>query len=105
MDITLRIQGIANDLAQNLQDRAAYLHREYLDAKALAEKKRAEFEAADDALNRLKSFRPLIGGKVQCPYCRVFDDKSGSLYAIGRDPESDTIEDRFRCDGCERVLP
>jgi len=105
MDLTRSIQQIANDLAEDLQGRAAHLQREYLNAQAEADKKRAEFETASNALNRLESFRPLIGGKVQCPYCWFFDGESGSLYAIGHPPGSDTREDFFRCDRCKRTFP
>jgi hypothetical protein len=93
MSIEDKIRQLANETAARVQKRATYLHNEYLEAEKFAAAKKAEFDFANLAPDRVASFQPEIGGQLQCPFCWI----EKGIKSAFRPVHTGTRDDVFRC--------
>jgi len=99
----MSIEGVireeAQKIAAELKGRAPELQEEYLEAKARADNLKAQFDAANVALERVADFKPNIEGLYQCPSCWVKQNQQASM--IRRQIENK--DDSFRCSRCGHI--
>jgi hypothetical protein len=69
MSIESELRQILNEVAERMEKQSMQLRVEYLDAEALAAKKKAEYELAANALERTFNLPLKIGTEYLCPFC------------------------------------
>jgi len=102
LPIEVEVQKRARELADVMHTRRQSAVEKRAELKAELEALDAELSQADDAEERLASFRPTAEGAAVCPYCWMYETTERPLLAIGRPPEDDRFAnvDFYRCEAC-----
>lgn len=83
--------------ANRFRERARTLKESLRDLELKAAETKGHLHATDLAIDRLKSFRPDIGGDLQCPRCWIAHGVNSSLIP----QSSETDSDWFKCRTCD----
>ena len=100
-DTEKQIIAFAVERANNTMQRISGLEREKLGLKEQLVAVQAKLDSANGAVDRLKTFRPTLGGVLQCPYCWIDSSLQAPLTPQG----SGTAQDWYVCNVCHSELP
>ena len=98
--ITVQLVQLAGAIAQDESARVEILLTEISQLENRLAELRANCDLAKNSVGRLDQFAPEIGGNYQCPMCWVSNGLHGDLRPI----PSDTKDDLFRCENCNRTI-
>jgi len=93
-----QITQLAFQIATDILQTAKQLEPEFLQLEQRKLEIQAQFDSANLCFERLNSFRPELGGHLQCPGCWIRNERHTNLTPL---PDQSEAERLFRCDICE----
>ena len=95
MSIDSELRRLAQEAATRVQDRAAGLHREYLEVQRHLSELKTNLERDNLAQDRVSNFQLKIAADYQCPTCWVENKTRSPLQPISGEGRRQVLECRL----------
>ena len=98
MSTKTQMSQLALQIAMDILQTAKQLEPELLQMEQRKLEIQAQFDSANLCFDRLNSFRPELGGHLQCPGCWIRNERHTNLTPLSDKSEAEQL---FRCDICQ----